>query len=311
MSQTGIPDNRTLTAFGLTVLIGGMNFVAVRYSSHELAPLFGAGFRFAVAAFLLLGFTAIRRIPFPRGRALRATIVYGLLSFAVTYALAYWAIQSLNAGISAVVFGATPLITVVLAGLHRLEPITSRALIGGTIAVLGIVILADPLAASPPPVLRLLAVLGAAVGAAEASVIMKLVPPEHPVATNGVAMGLGALVLLALSVVTGEQWLLPTEGATWTALVYLILLGSVALFGLVLFTLKRWTATGSAYMTVLFPIVAMIGGAVLLDEAITPNGLIGGIVVIGAVYFGALSSPRSSVPSHRFAGVIDPQPEET
>ena len=37
-------------AFAGAILIGGSNFVAVRYSNRELDPLWGAGFRFALAA---------------------------------------------------------------------------------------------------------------------------------------------------------------------------------------------------------------------------------------------------------------------
>ena len=70
----------------MLILIGGFNFVAVRFSNRELAPLFGAGVRFAFAAVLLIAMVAVRRVAFPRGRALLATVAYGVLTFTVTSA---------------------------------------------------------------------------------------------------------------------------------------------------------------------------------------------------------------------------------
>jgi len=77
------PDRLTLAAFGAAVLIGGSNFVAVKFSNAELAPMYGAAVRFTAAAivFLLLGWAL--SLPLPRGRALLGSAVYGALNFGV------------------------------------------------------------------------------------------------------------------------------------------------------------------------------------------------------------------------------------
>jgi drug/metabolite transporter (DMT)-like permease len=287
----------TLAAFWTLVAIGGVNFVAVRFSNRELDAVFGAGVRFSVAATLLIGWVLVRRVPWPSGRGLVAAAIYGVLSFGVSYALAYWALQELSAGIGAVVFGATPLLTLLLAVAHRLESLTRRGILGSLVALVGIVVLASPSSGSSVPALPLLAMLGAAVGAAEAGVILKLVPAQRPVATNAVAMAIGAVVLMITSAVIGEQWVIPDEPETWVALVYLIVPGSVGLFALFLFTLARWTASAVSYMTALFPVIAVLAGWLLADEAITVSGALGGLIVIVGVYLGALRPPpvRESV----------------
>jgi drug/metabolite transporter (DMT)-like permease len=286
-----VPDRLTLAAFSAAVLIGGVNFVAVRYSNRELEPLFGAGVRFSIAALLFLGFMALRRIGIPRSRDLAVAVVYGVLSFTLTYAAIYWALQELSAGIAAVVFAATPVITLILAAVHRLERITGRGLAGALIAIGGIVVLANP-GGEGLPMMRLGAVVLASIGAAEASVIVKRFPPKHQIATNGVAMAAGSALLIAVSALTGESWVVPEAAQTWTALLYLSVLGSVGLFGLILFTLGRWTASGVAYMAPLFPVVAMIAGAAIAGEEITANGVVGGMIVIVGVYVGVLRRSR-------------------
>jgi drug/metabolite transporter (DMT)-like permease len=55
----------------------------------------------------------------------------------------------------------------------------------------------------------------------------------------------------------------------------------------------------------LFPIVAVIGGALLLDEPITSPLLIGAPVVLVGVYVGALSGRREPAAGSRAPSIAD------
>jgi drug/metabolite transporter (DMT)-like permease len=295
----GTPDQLTLAAFTALVFIGGSNVVAVSLSNDELPPFFGAGLRFAAAGVILLAIVAVRRIPIPRGPALFGTIVYGVLGFAAFYALAYWALrpEGLPASVAAVCLASTPLLTFFFAMAHRLESFRWRALVGALIAIGGIVILIGGELTLSVPGAPLLAAFVAAAAAAEAGVVIKQFPPSHPVATNGFGMTIGAALLLALSAITGEDWGLPGRAFDWGVLLYLVGLGSLALFGLFLFVLTRWTASGTSYFTVLMPIVATLLGSWLLDEPITAAVALGGVVILAGVYVGALSRGKVAVPA--------------
>lgn len=284
-----MPDRATLFAFGTFVLIGGFNFVAVRFSNRELAPMLGAGVRFTVAALILLAVVALRRLPMARGKALKAAVLYGLLNFTAAYGLAYWALTTLPAGIGAVLFAATPLFTVFLAPLHGIEQFRVRGLVGSLITLVGIVILANPTGADRLPWLSLLAMLGSAAAAAEAGVVLKLLPSAHPISTNAVAMAIGGPLLLGASGLIGESWGLPAKTETWVAVSYLAVIGSVGLFGLFLFVLRRWSATGTSYATALIPVITVIVGSLLASEAITLPMVVGGVIVLVGVYIGALA----------------------
>ncbi|TMF19558.1 MAG: DMT family transporter [Chloroflexi bacterium] len=115
----------------------------------------------------------------------------------------------------------------------------------------------------------------------------------HSLATNAVAMGFGGVLLLAMSLIFGEHWVLPSALATWASLIYLIVVGSIALFWLFLFTIKRWAASRVSYMFVLTPIVASLAGAALAGDAVTPAMVAGGVIVLAGVYVGALSTPKA------------------
>src|SRR6266542_2261076 len=66
------PSTTVLLVFLLVVIVGGSNFVGVRFSNRELPPFLGAGIRFAAAALLLLALSRAMRLPLARGRALVA-----------------------------------------------------------------------------------------------------------------------------------------------------------------------------------------------------------------------------------------------
>jgi len=282
------PDTLALGAFVAAVVVGGSNFVAVRFSNRELDPLWGAALRFALAAAVFGVLCAMLRLPLPRGRALRLLTVYGLLAFATTYGCLYWALQEVPAGIGAVVLAVGPLVTLLLAVAHRMERLSGRAVAGAVVALAGSVLIFF----QPGDVgfgwRSLVLLLVAALSASEAVVVSKRVGGEHPVVMNFVAMSAGAVALVVVSAVAGERLALPSEGETQLALVYLVA-ATVALFLCVVVVVQRWTASSTAYVFVLMPVVAVALGAVVADEQITLSTLVGGTIVAAGVYVGALA----------------------
>jgi drug/metabolite transporter (DMT)-like permease len=274
------------------VLIGGSNFVAVRFSNAELPPYWGAAIRFLPASALLAAAMVLWRIPIPRGASLRGAAIYGALNFGAGYALGYWGLVDTPAGTAAVILATVPLFTLALVAIHGQEPFRIRGLVGGLIALSGIgLVFREQLSASVP-ILALLAMLGNAAVAAEAGVIAKGMPRMHPIATNAVGMLVGGVVLLILSIAVGESRVPPHAPETWAAVVYLSVVGSIGLFGLFLAMLRRWTASASSYALVAMPLVAIALGAVVRGEVITPVFIAGGVLVAVGVYIGALSGSR-------------------
>ena len=291
------PDRVTLAAFAGAVLIGGTNFVAVKFSNEELEPLFGAGIRFTAGALILFGLMRLNRTPVPRGREALGGAIYGLLGFAVSYALLYYALIGLAAGTAAVFVAATPLVTLVLAVLHGQERFTTRGLIGGALAVAGITLISlDSLGGDLRPI-YVLAALGGVVAIAESSVVVKGFPRSDPITTNAVGMVVGAVLLLVASLAFREEWVVPQRAKTWIVLGWLAVAGSVGLFVLFLYVIKRWTASATVYALTLMPIVAVILGTLFADEVITAELLIGGALVMTAVYVGALSGRTGAHPA--------------
>jgi drug/metabolite transporter (DMT)-like permease len=286
-------DPTVLGVFALVTLIGGTNFVAVRFSNRELAPFWGAGLRFAIAGALLLAYALWRRVPLPSGAALPGVVVFGLINFGVTYALAYWGLQHAPAAVAATCIALAPLLTLLLSVALGMERFRWGGLLGGLVSLVGVaIVFADQLQLNVP-FDALVALLLQAVGVAGATVLLKRLPRTHPIATNAVAMIPGAALLVLLSLATGETFALPSRPEVVTALVYLVTVGAVGLFIGFVFVLQRWTASASSYVFVLFPLVTVAVGALIAGETVSVQFVIGALVVMAGTYVGAIAQPSA------------------
>lgn len=295
LRDSGAPPGAfTLAAFVGAVVIGGGNFLAVRFSNQELEPFWGAGLRFTAAALLFVAIVFALRLEWPRGRLLVLTAVYGVVTFTLSYALMYWALVQVTAGMAAVVLAIVPLLTPMLAAAQGLESLDRRAIAGALIALGGIVWMTVGPEGLMLPLGGLVAILLAALTVAESVIIGKRVSGNHPAMTNAVGLAVGAPLLLVLSAVVGETWMLPTEPEVVWSVLYLITLGSVGLFVLFLLVVRRWTASATAYSFVLFPVVTMLLEAWLADVPLTFRGITGALVVMAGVWLGAFAPQRRS-----------------
>src|SRR5262245_18999901 len=248
--------------FAQAVLAGG-NAVAVRFSNRELAPLWGAGLRFGVAAAVMLTVMAVLRLRFPRGRALLGTLLFALLSFAASYALIYDGLVHVQAGLGQSLLALVPLATLLLAVLWRLEQLRGVAVAAAIVAAVGVTVMSHGPLKQAVPLSSVLEILAAATCVAQAAVLVRWFPKVHPVTMNAVGMTIGAVMLLVASVAMGEPRAVPRRVETWWALGYASVIGSVVVFLLYLYVLQHWTASRVSYGFVLTPIVTVLLSALL------------------------------------------------
>jgi drug/metabolite transporter (DMT)-like permease len=292
-------DPRTHAAFAGAVLIGGANFVAVSMSNMELPPLFGAALRFGIAAVLFLLLARAGRVPLARGRDAGGAVAYGLLGFGVAYALLYYALVGLSAGTVAVTMAAMPLFTLMIAVALGQERLSVRGLAGGALALAGIAVLSFGNLGGELGTSYLIAAVTGTVAAAASSVVARSYRAVHPLMMNGLGMAAGTTLLVAGSLLLGEAWLLPRATSTLLAVSWLVLLGSVGLFQLFLYVVRRWSASATVYAITAMPVVAVALGVLLLDQPVTASVALGGLLVMIAVYVGAISvsGEKQAVPA--------------
>lgn len=285
-------DAKTYAAFIAGILIGGTNFIAVSFSNRELPPLFGAALRFSLAALIFFVMTRVRGLPRVRGRELAGAVLYGVFGFGISYAGLYYALVGLAAGTVSIVMAAAPLVTLLMAVAIGQERLTVRGVLGGLLTVAGIGVLSIGTLGGEIHFTYLLAALVGVFSASASSVVARRYRSLHPATMNAIGMASGAVLLWIGSVLMQEPLLVPTESASWLALLWLILLGSVGLFQLFLYIVNSWTASAATFAISAMPVIAAGLGALVLDQPITIELIAGGLLVIAAVYIGAIRGTR-------------------
>jgi drug/metabolite transporter (DMT)-like permease len=281
-----------LASFVAIAVLAGGNAVGIRFSNRELDPLWGAGLRFALAAAVLVTVMAVLRQPLPRGRALTGALLYGALNFGGAFALAYYALVRVHAGLGQTLLALVPLATLLLAVVQRQERLRAAAVVGTLLALAGVALISQASSGESVPPLSLLAAVGSALCFAEAAVLVRRFPRVHPVTMNAVGMTAGAVLLVGGSLLAGEAIALPGRSATWAAVGYLVVAGSVVVFVLYVVVLRYWTASRAAYVFVLIPLVTVALSVWLDDERLGAGLLLGGLLVLAGVYVGALRPTR-------------------
>lgn len=286
-SPVARPDRATILAFTGVVLFGGLNAIGVRQTVLELPPFWGAALRFGAAGLLMAGLALLRGRRFPRGSSLRGALVYGTVAFAGSFGLIYVALREVPASTGSVLVALTPLFTFALAIAQGQERFRAQGLLGALVALAGIAIVFVDQVGASVPLGGLVLIVAGVVCIAEGAIIVKSIPRSDPFGTNAVAMLTAGALLLAASVVTGEPRVAPTLTSTWLALGYLVVFGSVIMFGLYLFALERWTASAVSYTTLLLPFVSVTAATLVTGERFSPSLVVGGLIVLAGVYVGA------------------------
>ena len=282
-----------VTFLGYSVLAGG-NAVGVRFSNQELDPFWGATLRFGLAAVLMLTVMVVSGHRLPAGRALLGAALYGLLAYGGAFAFFFYALVELESGFGQILLSIVPLVTLLLAVTQRLERLRRSSVVGGLLAVTGVVVMSGLTLEGPLPILSILAALGSAVCFAQAAITVKRFPPVHPIVINAVGMTVGAIFLALLTLIAGNDVKLPQQASTWWAVVYMAVIGSGVVFTLYVVVLRYWDASRANYGFVIVPIVTVLISAWLLDEQLTFGLLGGGALVLAGVYLGALRQEQPS-----------------
>jgi drug/metabolite transporter (DMT)-like permease len=230
----------------------------------------------------------------PRGRALAGAALYGLLAFGGAFAFAFYALVELEAGFGQILLSIVPLVTLLLAAIQRIERSRGVALVGALVSLAGVVTMSGLSLQGSLPLTSVLAGVGSAVCFAQASLTIKRFPELHPIVVNAVGMAAGAVFLAAVTVIAGNEVVLPAQSDTWWAFAYMVLVGSIAVFSIYVALLERWEASRANYGFVVIPIITVLVSAWLLDEPITIGLVFGGALVLAGVYLGALRQPTTT-----------------
>ena len=295
---------------GIVYLVWGSTYLAIRVAVREGSgfPPFSMGAtRVILAGLLLLGWAALsRKRVRPSRRELLILAGSGLLLWSVGNGLVIWAEQRAASALAALMVGTTPIWAVLMeAALDRRRP--SPLLLAGLFSgLMGIGLLSAPVLAGGvrADVLSVVALGLASIAWAAGSVLQNRNPVDLPLRVSSgyqhLAGGMGFLVLVLLM----REPLPRPQPQALAAWGYLLVFGSIIAFTSyvsILRTLPMSIATSTAFVN---PVIAVVLGAALLQEPITPWNVYGAALVLLAVAgaFRDRQLQRRRVPSQGDAG---------
>lgn len=285
----------------LSSALGGTAIGATRYLAGPLDPVTIGAVRYGVGFTLLLGLALWRRDRWPPRRDWPAIILLGLVFFCAFPLLFNLSLAFTTAAHGALALSTVPLITMAMGAALGVERITTAKLVGVLLALCGVgLALSTGLATIPATAWKGdLIMIAAATCMSLYSVLSRpYVARLGPLPFVASGMGAGALVLLACAGLGGGLARLATLGPMQlVALAYLSLVCGALVFFLWAFALGRTTPTIVALSLAVNPITATTFGALLLDEPVGANVLLGLVaVILGiAVATGRLRWSRSAV----------------
>lgn len=287
--RTTPPGWQVWTALGLVYVVWGSTYLAIRYVVTSLPPLLTAATRFLLAALVLALFLVIRRgvssLAATRRQYAHAAGVGLLLLLGGNGCVVIAEDQGLPSGLAALIIAAVPLWVVLLRALGH-DPPARRTLLGVAIGFVGLAVLLGP-GARPAGVgvaSALLIIVSSVLWSIGSFLASRIDLPREPLVASVAEMVGGAAGLLLVGLARSERVDVGhVEASSLIALAYLVVFGSVVAFTAYSWLLGVAPVSKVATYAYVNPVVAVILGALFVDEKVTATSVAGGLLTLLAV----------------------------
>ena len=302
MNDTSRQSRRRLLPWAALVvvwMVWGSTYLAMRIVVREMPPLPAAGTRFAFAG-AIMGLVALvvdRRHGWPTPRQVFDYALIGVLLLSVGNSLVMWSEQTVPSGIAALIVATVPLWILLLDGLRPGgEPWTARVWAGTAVGLLGVALVARPEGqVDAGHWLAILALQSACLSWTVGSLYAQSVRKRLPLASAAaIEMLAGALFVVVASPLFGSDWgrMAAASPRAWGGIAYLVLFGSLVGFTAFAYCLNELPATTVSTYAYVNPVVAVVLGAVVLGEPLTPGLVAGGLLIVLSVALTTLRRRR-------------------
>ena len=304
---------------GLLILyvVWGSTYLGIAVAVDTIPPFLMAASRFLIAGAVLLAWSiarAGRTFRFPTLREWRDSSIVGALLLGGGMGMVAFGEQTVPSGITALFIAMMPVWVAVLGGIFLHERLPRLAVAGIVLGFGGVAILIGPSAfggAGALEPLGLAAILVSPIAWSAGSLFAshRATLPGQPLVATGAQMVTGGLVLVAMSLASGELQGFQVEAISTDsrlAMVYLTIIGSLLAFTAYGWLLRVAPLPLIATYAYVNPVVAVLLGALILSEPIEPRTLVAGAVIVGAVALivtarGRMQPPRAAAVEPRAA----------
>ena len=270
-----------LRALAAIWLIWGLNWVIMKTANNYFPPILFVTWRFGTGALILLAFAYWRKIPLPEKKFLPWIFLTGVLMIVLNNIAAQVGMQTISAGMAAVLNYTAPLWTAILAHFALNERLTKIKCVGIFSAILGLYVLMG-LQGVEDLHAAFIIILGA-VAMAVSNIIVKLkLSKNDMVQLTTWQMVFGAIILVAYSSIFSQgeiNWCVPAV----LCVLYNGALASALAFFLWNYVLTHIEASSASIATLVAPVVGVLGGVFILGEPFTVQIVLGMALIFAGI----------------------------
>jgi drug/metabolite transporter (DMT)-like permease len=289
----------TPKAWAILFMVGGIwgsSFLFTRVSLREVSPLQVVMFRTLLGDLVLAAVVLISRQSLHLNRRrLTALVALAFVTSITPLLLIAWAQTHISSGTAAVLNATMPIFTLLLAAAFlEDERFTARAAAGVSLGVVGVVLISGVGGLAESSVLSALAVVAASACFAAGNIMIRfLVRDVAGVVVSSCQILISATVLLAVSAAVDPPRL-DLSWKTWGSMAALGVLGTGVAYIGYYWLIEHAGSFRASLVTYVIPVVGVVLGAIVLNEAISAGTVAGGIVIaLGiALGTGAATAPR-------------------
>lgn len=254
----------TAFLFLITVLIWGTTFYAITLQLGEVPALQSVFYRFALAAILMWILILFRKSKIRYGLNIHALFaLLGLLLFSLNYVIVYYATAYLISGLVSVIFSLIILFNTLFYWVLLNDRPSPALVAGGLLGISGLTALFIDdiygISLSASVALGATLTLVSTFLASAGNIIAHLLKLRgiNVVSCNTWGMSYGTLFLFIAILLSGEPWRFSMQTDYILSLLYLALAGTVIAFWTYISLIHRIGAPRAAYISVVFPLVAL------------------------------------------------------
>jgi O-acetylserine/cysteine efflux transporter len=273
----------------LTVMaIWGFNFVVSKFLLRDFTPLTVMAIRFALVALVLLPF-----VKPPTGRY-RAVFLYSMVMGGLHFPLIFTGMQGAEASTASLAIQLQVPFASLLAAIFLGDRLGWRRALGMAVAFAGIAVFAG----EPGPnnsLYHLGLVVLAALAFAFSNIQLKWMGNIDPFTLNAYMALFAVPQLLTLSLLLEDHQLQQIQNASllgWLCVLYMVSMATIAAYALWTPLVKRFEVNQTMPFLLLVPLFGVSGGVLLLDEPLSWNLVVGGLLTVSGVAVIIIRRPR-------------------
>ncbi|MDO8991951.1 EamA family transporter [Daejeonella sp.] len=304
-------------AFAIVYIVWGSTYFFIQIAVKDFPPFILGALRFIIAGVLMAAWCIFKGENVFAARGIEHAAISGILLLFCGNGIIIWVEQSMPSAMVAIMVSSAPIWFVLLDKPKWSENLRSKSIIAGMlIGLAGVILLfseqvSEALSLQGSESVKMSSMVMLVIAAitwSGGSLYSKYKSSEDPIIVTSTWQMMAAGIAFIPGIIirdefNGFQWK-DVSGDAWMAVIYLVVLGSIAGFSAYVWLLKERPAMQVSTYAYVNPVVAVLLGVFFANEKISSIQIIGLIIILGSVFMINMARyRREKLAERKIAGI--------